>query len=252
VWGGALAGGFGGLVYGVLSGATSALIQSGAAAFLQDVEVVPATLGSGIGLSVSVGATIVGGVIFGALGSGAYSMWQRRKQAQSLSRGASILLGGCATVVFSCAVIFSCALLALSADAAYWSNRRGNGPLAQEVAPSASGASESELDRLRAGLEALPAGNAESGEQVLASNACHACHSLEAGVRLVGPSLAGIGTTAATRKQGYPAELYLYESLVYPEAFAVEGYPSGLMPAEVVKQLSQQQLADLIAFLMTQ
>ena len=72
-----------------------------------------------------------------------------------------------------------------------------------------------------------------------------------AGVKLVGPSLAGVAKRAATRKADFPAELYLYESITHPEAYVVDGFQSGIMPGNFRQRLNEQQLADLIAFLMT-
>ncbi len=98
-------------------------------------------------------------------------------------------------------------------------------------------------------------GDPKRGEQlfnqtVLGQNAgCMTCHSLEPDVTLVGPSLAGIATRAAERVPGMSAEQYLMQSLMEPDAYVVEGFPSGVMPS--YKDLPEQDLADLIAFLLT-
>ncbi|MCI0394615.1 MAG: cytochrome c [Chloroflexi bacterium] len=81
--------------------------------------------------------------------------------------------------------------------------------------------------------------------------ACSACHSLDPDTRIVGPSLSGVAARAATRKLDYSAEMYIYESIVYPDAYGVEGFQGGIMPADFKQRLSQQQLADLVAFLTT-
>src|SRR5690242_16785315 len=72
---------------------------------------------------------------------------------------------------------------------------------------------------LQADLAALPPGNANAGQALFSAAGCVACHSLEAGVRIVGPSLAGVATRAASRKPGYSAQLYLYESITHPSAY---------------------------------
>jgi cytochrome c len=46
--------------------------------------------------------------------------------------------------------------------------------------------------------------------------------------------------------------LYLYESIVQPNAYLVEGFQQGLMPATFDQSLTPQKKADLIAFLMTE
>ncbi len=78
---------------------------------------------------------------------------------------------------------------------------------------------------------------------------CTSCHSLEPDVTLVGPSLAGIGSRAAERVPGMSAAEYLKQSLLEPNAYVVEGFPQGVMPA--YNGLSEQELQDLIAYLLT-
>ncbi|GAB4534807.1 MAG: hypothetical protein Fur0018_24810 [Anaerolineales bacterium] len=89
-------------------------------------------------------------------------------------------------------------------------------------------------------------------ENSLGTNAgCRICHSLEADVRLVGPSLAGVATRAASRVPGMSAEEYLRQSILDPGAYVVEGYPDGQMVPNLGAVLSDAQVDDLIAFLMT-
>jgi nitric oxide reductase subunit C len=97
------------------------------------------------------------------------------------------------------------------------------------------------------------AGSAEAGEKVLrevAAPACTSCHSLEPGVSLAGPSLAGIGAQAGNRVAGMSAEEYLRESIVEPGTFVVEGF-GNIMADTYGSQLSRQQINDLIAYLLT-
>jgi mono/diheme cytochrome c family protein len=104
----------------------------------------------------------------------------------------------------------------------------------------------------------LPEGDPAQGEllfkgQVNGQFPCSSCHSLDAGVQIVGPSLAGIATTAETRKEGYDAERYIHESIVSPDAHIVEGFTSpSLMPKTFGELMTKQDLADVLAFLMTQ
>jgi len=97
-------------------------------------------------------------------------------------------------------------------------------------------------------------GDAAAGETVysqVASPACNTCHSLDPGVTLVGPSLANIGADAGTRVEGMSAEEYLRESIVEPDAHIVEGFTPGIMPSTYNTQLSEQQINDLVAYLLT-
>ncbi len=84
-----------------------------------------------------------------------------------------------------------------------------------------------------------------------ASASCHICHSLNLGVDKVGPSLAGVGTRAAEQIPGMSAEDYLRESIVDPDAYIVEGYSPGLMLPDLEEKLSEEQIDDLIAFLIS-
>lgn len=110
----------------------------------------------------------------------------------------------------------------------------------------------SEVETLLAAFAALPAGSASGGEAVFSAQGCVSCHSLEPNVNLVGPSLNGISTRAGTRRPDYPPDAYLYQSITNPNAFVVEGFQAGLMPQTFKDLLSDQQLADVIAYLKTQ
>jgi cytochrome c551/c552 len=107
------------------------------------------------------------------------------------------------------------------------------------------------IEALQAELQALPPGDAASGQMVFAAVGCVACHSLQPNVKIVGPSLAGVATRAAGRRPGHSAALYLYESITRPNAYLVEGFSSGIMPQDFRQRLKAQQIADLVAFLLT-
>lgn len=80
---------------------------------------------------------------------------------------------------------------------------------------------------------------------------CITCHSLEPGVVIVGPSHAGVGTRAATYVPGMSAEDYLHESIVNPDAHIVEGFTPGVMYQNFGAELNEQEIADLVAYLLT-
>jgi hypothetical protein len=46
--------------------------------------------------------------------------------------------------------------------------------------------------------------------------------------------------------------MYIYESILRPNAYVVDGFQKGLMPQTFETTLTPQQLADLLAFLLTQ
>lgn len=80
--------------------------------------------------------------------------------------------------------------------------------------------------------------------------ACSTCHTLD-GTTLVGPSFEGISERAGDRIEGMSAEEYLHQSIVDPSVHLVEGYDD-LMPDVYGDQLSEEQVNELVAFLMTQ
>ncbi len=103
------------------------------------------------------------------------------------------------------------------------------------------------------------------GEAVFrtAAPACAACHSLQPGVQMAGPSLAGVATragqtvgSAGYKGQATDAAGYLRESIVQPSAHTVAGAmysASGVsfMPATYGKDLTPEQVAQLVAYLAT-
>ena len=92
--------------------------------------------------------------------------------------------------------------------------------------------------------------------------ACFSCHSLTEGVVLVGPSLAGIGTRAATliatpeyKGAAKSAEEYIRESIVSPHAYVVPGptFSAGglsVMPP-LATMLKPEEIDQLVAYLAT-
>jgi mono/diheme cytochrome c family protein len=107
------------------------------------------------------------------------------------------------------------------------------------------------LEFLQEDYAALPAGDAAAGETTFTSAGCAACHSLQPDQRIVGPSQAGIAARGASQREGYPSELYIYESIINPSAFIVPEYQDNVMPKTFKDTLSPEDLANLIAFLMT-
>jgi mono/diheme cytochrome c family protein len=99
---------------------------------------------------------------------------------------------------------------------------------------------------------AADAGAALYGQDIIgAQPGCKTCHSLEAGQVIVGPSLAGAGSRAGTTVSGMSAEEYLQQSILEPDAHLVEGFPAGTMPKVWGTELSEEQIDQLVAFLMT-
>jgi cytochrome c oxidase subunit II len=99
-------------------------------------------------------------------------------------------------------------------------------------------------------FEELPEGTAASGEGVFTAEGCAACHSLD-GARLVGPSFQGLGARAEGRSAEESSEQYLIHSILRPCDSVVASFTC-VMPPIYGEQLTRQELADLIAFIMEQ
>ena len=89
------------------------------------------------------------------------------------------------------------------------------------------------------------------GELIFLNSGCVGCHTIEGlSTGTVGPNLTNIGTVAQTRVEGQTAEEYIRESILQPNDFVVEGFPPNVMLQTFGESLSQQELDDLVAFLL--
>ena len=86
------------------------------------------------------------------------------------------------------------------------------------------------------------------GEQLINDQICVVCH--VSGNGTIAPFFAGIANRAGDRHPPLGAEQYLYESIMYPHNFVVEGFPPS-MPNDYHNQLTQQEIGHIIAYLMT-
>lgn len=87
-----------------------------------------------------------------------------------------------------------------------------------------------------------PAGDPEAGKTVYTSAGCGSCHTFAA----AGTS-GTVGPNLDESLQGKDAE-YVRRAIVDPNADIAEGYQPSIMPS-FADQLSDEQLADLVAFL---
>ena len=95
----------------------------------------------------------------------------------------------------------------------------------------------------------LQGADTSRGAALVEQFACTACHR-EGAVNKIAPSWDGIAARAATRRPPLTAAAYIYESITNPTAYVVEGY-NPAMPQNFSQQLSDQQLGDIIAYLLT-
>ena len=90
------------------------------------------------------------------------------------------------------------------------------------------------------------------GRVVFITAGCNACHTISGiSTGTVGPPLDGLATHAADRVAGLTAEEYIQQSILDPSAYLVEGFNDGIMPQNFSDLLTEEQIADLLAFLLT-
>jgi cytochrome c553 len=107
---------------------------------------------------------------------------------------------------------------------------------------------------LSTSLDDLPEGDAVRGADVFRNGvggapSCATCHSTS-DTTTTGPGLEGYGERAATRVDDENAEEYTFYSILHPSRYVVNGF-SNVMYNNYEDRLSEQQIADLIAFLLT-
>ena len=93
--------------------------------------------------------------------------------------------------------------------------------------------------------------DAETGEQIALTSGCTACHSLLPNVVQVGPSWYGAADHAVSRVPGQSPALYLYTSIIQPNEYVVPEFQPNLMPAIYDQILTDEQIANIIAYLLT-
>jgi cytochrome c551/c552 len=112
-------------------------------------------------------------------------------------------------------------------------------------------------DEIYAGLPvdistAMATANPSNGQTLALANGCVGCHAVDPAIQMTGPNWHDIGNVAVNRIATYGPALYLYESIVAPNAYIVPGYAPNIMPQNYDQILSEQDLADMVAYLLAQ
>jgi cytochrome c2 len=87
--------------------------------------------------------------------------------------------------------------------------------------------------------------------QPAANFACATCHLVDSEAQLIGPGLLNVSARAETRVPGQSVEEYLRNSILHPSEFVVPNFPDMLMPQVYGTVFTEDQINDLIAYLMT-
>lgn len=99
----------------------------------------------------------------------------------------------------------------------------------------------------------VAAGQELFNQAVIGSSAgCMTCHSLDKGVVIVGPSLAEWGHEAEEEGEdfGMTAEEFTRQSILDPNAVLATDFPADTMPKNWGDELTDEQLNNLVAFLL--
>lgn len=116
--------------------------------------------------------------------------------------------------------------------------------------PAVDGVVDREADLAVAVSRLSGRGDPANGEALTVTYGCAACH--VAGVANgIAPPFIGVADVAATRNPSLSAAEYLYQSIVHPTAYLVEGYANS-MPQDFAARMSEQDLADVLAYLLEQ
>ena len=131
-------------------------------------------------------------------------------------------------------------------------------PTATPVPPTATPTEEPAQERVtRLTLLIRENGNANNGETLFnefyadVGFACSTCHMIEPDVVGLGPNQWQFYLRAGERVAGFSPEEYTYNSIIAPNDYIVEGFNEGLMPATYGDIFSEQELYDLVAYLLS-
>ena len=119
---------------------------------------------------------------------------------------------------------------------------------------AASRSSSDTISTARPGVYAVDAAaaltdaQAHKGKALVEEFNCVVCHVL--GDNHIAPRFQGLADRAGARRPALSAEQYLFESIVDPGAFLVEGYANA-MPANYAGRLGREEIGHIIAYLMT-
>lgn len=103
----------------------------------------------------------------------------------------------------------------------------------------------------------IPAGDPDNGKVLFneispqTGFSCAICHNVAVPGQIIGPSMLNIKDIAETRVDGETAEEYLYNSILNPDEYIVEGFVGSVMPQTWGDVFSDSDIDDIIAYLMT-
>jgi mono/diheme cytochrome c family protein len=134
---------------------------------------------------------------------------------------------------------------------------RSEGDVQVEPTPVPPKLAELTPDLVFAGLpddvrQAVEGADIGAAETIALKYGCLGCHALDPNEVKTGPTWHNSGDLAVVRVPEKSPAFYLYESIVNPNAYVVEGYPGNIMPANFQDQMTPQEIADMVAYLLQQ
>jgi mono/diheme cytochrome c family protein len=170
------------------------------------------------------------------------------------------LVAGAATVALlalsGCAPDVNAAIISPSLGAALEAEEAGQ-VLVIEPTPIPPVLADLTPEEITAGLpedlaQALAVADPTQGPVLATSKGCIGCHSLDPEAVMTGPTWHNVGDHAIIRVATESPAEYIHQSIVNTNDFVVPGYPANIMPANYGEQLSTQELANIIAYLLQQ
>jgi mono/diheme cytochrome c family protein len=87
--------------------------------------------------------------------------------------------------------------------------------------------------------------------QPQAGFACATCHRVDSEDKLIGPGLLNISQHTEHFPAGQNAEVYIRTSITDPGSYVVPDYPDMLMPRIYSQIFTEQEINDLVSYLLT-
>lgn len=94
----------------------------------------------------------------------------------------------------------------------------------------------------------LEGGDPENGEELLELYGCNVCHGGN-NVGILGPAHSEAAELGAERRPPLSAAAYIYEAIIYPGRYIVDGYED-VMPKDYDDRMTTSDLADVLAYLL--
>jgi hypothetical protein len=134
---------------------------------------------------------------------------------------------------------------------------RSAGDVQVEPTPVPPTLAELSSEQIFAGLpddvrQVVEAADTSAAETLALRYGCVGCHVLDPNQTMVGPTWHNMGDTAVIRVPAESPALYLYESIVNPNAYVVPGYPANIMPQNFGETMSVQEIGEMVAYLLEQ